>query len=90
MPETDLRDSTRGLAYVEELFHSFDRNETEIERIVDLGPDTAAFVVRHHVRGAISGAEARRREVHLWRMSDGGPISLREFLTLEEAVEAAG
>jgi ketosteroid isomerase-like protein len=91
MPQSADRDSAAGLAYVEqEVFAAFDRNHTEIEEVVHIGPETAALVVRHSVRGAASGAEVQRREVHLWRVEDDWSVSLREFLTLAEAREAAG
>jgi ketosteroid isomerase-like protein len=90
MPQTADRDSAAGLAYVEqEVFGTFDRNHTEIEEVVHIGPQTAALAVRHSVRGAASGAEVQRREVHLWRVDDDWSISMREFLTLDEAREAA-
>jgi ketosteroid isomerase-like protein len=91
MPASDLRDSAAGLAYVqEEVFATFDRNHTAVEQTVHIDPETVALVVRHTVRGAASGAEVQRREVHLWRVADDWSVSLREFLTLEEAREAAG
>ena len=91
MPATDLRDSAAGLAYVqEEVFATFDQNHTEIERTVHIDPETVALAVRHTVRGAASGAEVQRREVHLWRVDADWSISLREFLTLDEARAAAG
>ena len=89
MPETALRDRDAGLAYVEDLFRQFDLTHTEIEQVVELGSDRAAFVVRHRVRGAQSGAEATRREVHLWHVRDDQVVSMTEFLTLEEARAAA-
>lgn len=91
MPQTALRDRESGLAYVEEeVFGSFDRNHTEIEQVVDLGPEAAAFLVHHTVRGAASGAEATRREVHLWRARGDALVGMEEFLTLDEARAAAG
>jgi ketosteroid isomerase-like protein len=90
MLDTAERDSQSGLAYVEdEVFGAFDRNHTEIEQVVDIDPETAALIVRHRVRGAMSGAEGERREVHLWRVREDGSVTLREFLTLEEARAAA-
>jgi ketosteroid isomerase-like protein len=91
MPDSSERDSAGGLAYVrEEVFGTFDRNYTEIEDVVHLGPETAALVVRHTVRGAASGAEVERREVHLWKVEEDWAVSMQEFLTLDEARAAAG
>jgi ketosteroid isomerase-like protein len=75
--------------YTKELFEIFEDLHTEILETIDLGPDQVVFVVGHRVRGAGSGAEAERREVHLWTGRDGRLCSLREFSTVEEACEAA-
>jgi ketosteroid isomerase-like protein len=90
MPESQLRvgpDSAIG--YVRELFKTFDRTHTTIREVIDVGDAGAIFVVRHRVRGAASGAEVERDEVHFWRTVDGRIAGLDEFLTLEEAREAA-
>ena len=47
-------------------------------------------MVEHRVRGAASGIETSRREVHLWTFEHGEAISLQEFATLDEAQTAAG
>jgi ketosteroid isomerase-like protein len=59
-----------------------------IEDVIDLGPDSAIFAVRHRVRGAASGAEVERAEAHLWTMRDGRVASLREYPSVEEARQA--
>jgi ketosteroid isomerase-like protein len=90
MPESQLRigpDSAIG--YVRELFTTFDRTHTTIREVIDVGDAGAIFVVRHRVRGAASGAEVERDEVHFWRTVDGRIAGLDEFLTLDEAREAA-
>ena len=89
MPEPGVRDGVEGTAYVEEFFRAFDRNHTRVREVIDLGESRALFVVHHSVRGAISGAVVERDEVHLWRTVDGRLAGLDEFLTLEEAHEAA-
>ncbi len=76
-------------AYSKELFQIFDVLETEIVEQVDVGPQHVIFVVRHSVRGATSGARVDRSEVHLWTVRDDQIESLREFQTVEEALEAA-
>ena len=47
------------------------------------------FVVRHFVRGAASGVRVDRQEVHLWTARGDQVESLREYRTVEEALEAA-
>jgi ketosteroid isomerase-like protein len=88
MPEPGLRDRREGQAYVAEMFATFDQINTTIEEVIDLGDDGAIFVVHHRVRGAVSGAEVERDEVHLWRTEDGRITGLDEFLTVNEALAA--
>jgi ketosteroid isomerase-like protein len=82
-------DGGEVLAYSEELFQIFDELETEVIERIGLGPDQMICVVRHRVRGAASGVEVDRQEVHLWTARDGRVESLREFRTVEEALRAA-
>jgi ketosteroid isomerase-like protein len=83
------RGGKRALAYSRELLETFERLETEVQEVIDLGPDAAIFVVNHRVRGAASGAEGERSEAHLWAMRDGRLAGLREFPTVDEARAAA-
>ena len=76
--------------YSRELFQIFDELETEILERIDCGPDHVIFEVRHRVRGAASGIRVDRTEVHLWTVRDDRIESLREFRTVDEALEAAG
>jgi ketosteroid isomerase-like protein len=90
MPESQLRvgrESTIG--YVRELFTAFDQTHTTIREVIDCGDAGAIFVVRHRVRGTVSGAEVERDEVHFWRTVNGRIAGLDEFLTLDEARAAA-
>ena len=90
MPEAGVREGREStLGYVAALFETSDEIQTEIREVVDLGPEAVIFVVRHRVRGAASGAEAERDEVHLWRARDGRVVAMEEFLTLDEARAAA-
>jgi ketosteroid isomerase-like protein len=77
------------LAYSREIFETFEELEVEVRDVIELGPDAAIFVVHHRVRGAVSGALVERDEAHLWTMEDGRIASLREFGTIEEALECA-
>ena len=89
-PDSGLRrGSKRTLAYTREIFETFERLETEIREVIDLGPDAVIFMVHHRVRGAASGAEVERGEAHLWTKRNGRLASLREFATTQEAREAA-
>jgi ketosteroid isomerase-like protein len=89
-PDTGVRrGSERAVAYSRDLFDTFERLQTDVHEVIDLGPDAAIFMVRHRVRGAASGADVERAEAHLWTKRDGRVASLREFPTLQEAREAA-
>jgi ketosteroid isomerase-like protein len=76
-------------AYSRELFQIFDELETEIVKQIDCGPEHVIFEVRHRVRGAASGVSVDRSEVHLWTVRGDQVESLREYRSVEEAVEAA-
>ena len=82
-------DNHAVLAYSRELFEIFDELETEIVEEVDCGPDHVIFEVRHRVRGAASGVRVDRSEVHLWTVRGDQVESLREYRTVDEALEAA-
>ena len=91
VPETGERvGAASAIAYVEELFATVDRIETEVVEVIELGPDEVIFAVRHRVRGARSGAWGERDEAHLWRARDGRIVSMEEFVSVEEARAAAG
>jgi ketosteroid isomerase-like protein len=79
----------QGLRYWRDIFEAFDELRTVIEQEVVLDDEHVIFLVHHHARGAASGAEVDRREVHLWEARGGCVVSLREFATIEEAREAA-
>jgi ketosteroid isomerase-like protein len=79
-----------ALAYSRNIFELFAEMQTTIEEEIELGPDQLILVVFHDVRGAASGVEAGRREAHLWTFRQGGAVSLHEYSTVEEALEARG
>jgi ketosteroid isomerase-like protein len=76
-------------AYSRELFQIFDELQTEIVKQIDCGPAHVIFEVRHRVRGAASGIRVDRSEVHLWTVRGDHVESLREYRSVEEALEAA-
>jgi ketosteroid isomerase-like protein len=82
------RDAASALAYARGVFELFAEVQTTIEEEIALGPDQLILVVSHDARGATSGAQTERREAHLWSFREGGAVSLREYLTVEEAREA--
>jgi ketosteroid isomerase-like protein len=82
-------DNDEVRAYTRELFEIFDELDTEILRQVDIGPEHVIYEVRHRVKGAASGIRVDRIEIHLWTVRDGQVESLREYRSVEEALEAA-
>jgi ketosteroid isomerase-like protein len=82
-------DNDEVLAYSRELFEIFDELQTEIVEQVACGPEHVIFEVRHRVRGAASGIRVDRSEVHLWTVRGDEVDSLREYRTVDEALEAA-
>ena len=83
------RGAASALAYARGVFELFAEVQTTIEEEIALGPDQLILVVSHDALGATSGAQTERREAHLWTFREGGAVSLREYLTVEEAREAA-
>ena len=82
-------DNREVLDYSRELFEIFDELETEIVEEIERGPEHVIFEVRHRVRGAASGIRVDRSEVHLWNVRGDEVESLREYRTVDEALEAA-
>jgi len=88
-PDFSVMRGGEPMAHTRDLFETFEQLESEVRDVIDLGPDAAIFVVHHRVRGAASGVEVERSEAHLWTAKDGRVASLREFPTMEEALECA-
>jgi ketosteroid isomerase-like protein len=84
------RGAASALAYSRNIFELFAEMQTTIEEEIELGPDQLILVVFHDVRGATSGVQTGRREAHLWTYRHGGSVSLHEYSTIEEALEAGG
>jgi ketosteroid isomerase-like protein len=76
-------------AYSTELFQIFDELDTQIVEQIECGPEHVIFEVRHRVRGAASGVRVDRSEVHLWTVRGDQVESLREYRSVDEALEAA-
>ena len=89
-PETGLRRGPEtAIAFSGELLETFDRIRIEIDEEIEVGEEAAIFVVSMQMRGAASGADAGRREAHLWTIRDDRLGSLREFPTVDDALAAA-
>ena len=88
MPEPAERDGRSGLAYAANLFETWDLIHTTVRDVIEVGPDAAIFRVHHRARGAASGVDTEREEVHLWFTRDGRIVRMEEFLTVDEARRA--
>jgi ketosteroid isomerase-like protein len=68
----------------------WDDFQVELVRIVDASADQVVSLTRHHARGKGSGIEVERDLAYLITFRDGKAIRWEMFLTLAEALEAAG
>ncbi|HWH43813.1 MAG TPA: nuclear transport factor 2 family protein, partial [Thermoleophilaceae bacterium] len=67
----------------------FDNFRADVEDIVQRGEYViAAVVLRGRLRG--SGEEVQLAEIHVWRLRDGLAVEVREYRTLDQALDAVG
>jgi hypothetical protein len=74
--------SPENLAVIYRVYEAMNRQDVAALEELDM-PESQLRVGRE------SGAEVERDEVHFWRTVDGRIAGLDEFLTVEEAREAA-
>jgi ketosteroid isomerase-like protein len=72
-----------------DLFEGFDRFRAEPLAFEDLG-DAVLVTVRYVGRGESSGIELDQTFATLYRLRDGKAVSMRDYPTRAEALEAAG
>jgi ketosteroid isomerase-like protein len=77
------------IANMEKLEESFEELRLDPIEIVDLG-DKVVVVLAIAGRGQRGGAPVEGRFAQLWTMRDGKALSLRDYATKSEALEAAG
>jgi ketosteroid isomerase-like protein len=77
------------IANMAKLEESFEELRLEPVEIVDLG-ERIAVVVSMRGQGRGSGAPVEMTFVQLWSLRDGKAVSLRDYATKAEALEAAG
>ena len=73
-----------------DLFEGFDRFRAEPLSIEDLGGEYVLVMVRYTGRGQSSGIEMDMTSASLYRMRDGKVVTMRDYSTRAEALEAAG
>ena len=87
-PDSRVRRDRDAMARVRDVVATFGEFRTEVEEVADLGP-LVAVAVRHRGTPAGTTHQVERREAHLWAFAGGRPVSLREYPTLDAALEAA-
>ena len=73
-----------------DLFEGFDQFKAEPLSIEDLGGEHVLVIVRYTGRGQSSGIEMDMTSASLYRMCDGKVVTMRDYPTRAEALEAAG
>ena len=68
----------------------WDDFHVDLVKIIDANADQVVSLTRHHARGKGSGIEVERELAYVITFSDGKAIRWEMFLTLAEALEAAG
>ena len=82
------RDAVRRFL-THDLFEGFDRFRAEPLSVEDLG-DFVLVMVRYTGRGESSGIEMDQRFATLYELRDGQTLTMRDYSTRAEALEAAG
>jgi uncharacterized protein len=82
------REAVRGFL-TRDLFEGFDQFRAEPLSFEDLG-DFVLVTVRYSGRGGGSGIELDQTFAALFELRDGKTISMRDYATRAEALEAAG
>ena len=77
-------------AYLQDWIDMFDDFKTEPVELVDAGEDQVIAVLRNSGRAKLSGVETDLTFAVVYTLRDGKVARGREYLTREEAVEAAG
>jgi len=76
--------------FTRDLFDGFEEARVETLAYRDLGNDVVLVTVRYVGRGESSGLEIDQTVFSLFRFRDGKVVSLRDYSTRDEALEAAG
>ena len=71
------------------MFEGFDQFGAEPLSIEDLGGEYVLVMVRYTGRGQSSGIEMDMTSASLYRMCDGKVMTMRDYSTRAEALEAA-
>ena len=62
----------------------------ELERVIDAGEDRVVGVFHHRAIGKASGVPIELVQGFVWELEDGRVVRMRNYVTPEQALEAAG
>ena len=68
----------------------FEDWSVELERLIDAGDDRVVALFHHRATGRGSGVPVELRQGFLYELEGGQVVRMRNYFTLEEALEAAG
>ena len=77
-------------AYMQDWIDTFDDFKTEAVELIDAGDDKVVAVLRASGRAKLSGIEAEITYAVVYTIRDGKIARGREYMTREQALEAAG
>jgi|SRR6478672_2126090 len=77
-------------AYIEDWLDTFDEFRSEPVELIDAGEDQVVVVTRISGRAKLSGVETDLTFAAVYKFREGKVVRGREYLTREEALEAAG
>ncbi len=86
---TPVRGHDELICWIERWLDAWDDAWDEVDEIVEVG-DVVVAAVRVHGRGRRSGMEISQRLFDVHELRDGRILRMREFLDLDQALEAAG
>jgi ketosteroid isomerase-like protein len=75
---------------LQEIPDAFEDLRVEVEEVRDLGEGRVLLVARYLGRGRKSGIELDQRISSIHRLRDGMIVSVRDYPSRREALEAAG
>jgi ketosteroid isomerase-like protein len=77
-------------AYAQDWIDTFDDYAAEVVELIEAGEDRVIAVIRITGRGKLSGIETELTYAAIYTFREGKVTRVREYLTKDEALEAAG
>src|SRR5437899_247041 len=76
--------------YIQDWIDTFDDNSVVVEELRDVGDDRVLSIQRLQGRAKLSGIETEVRYALVSTVRDGKVVRAREYLSVEDALEASG